>query len=113
MSLWQSTMIGLARSKSITGLMQGSRLMRGLAGRFVGGDSSSAAIGKSRELKGAAISTSFYYLGEYVESSAAIEENVVQLIAVIEQLGRTKLDVHISIDPTQIWLCPFRCAGRC
>jgi proline dehydrogenase len=82
--------------------MQGSRLMRGLAGSFVGGDSSSAAIGKSRELKGAAISTSFYYLGEYVESSAAIEENVVQLIAVIEQLGRTKLDVHISIDPTQI-----------
>lgn len=102
MSLWQSTMIGLARSKSITGLMQGSRLMRGLAGRFVGGDSSSAAIGKSRELKGAAISTSFYYLGEYVESPAAIEENVVQLIAVIEQLGQTKLDVHISIDPTQI-----------
>ena len=102
MSVWQSMMIRLARSKSITGSMQGTRLMRGLAGRFVGGDSSSAAIGTSRELKGAAISTSFYYLGEYVESPAAIEENVVQLIAVIEQLGQTKLDVHISIDPTQI-----------
>jgi len=55
MSLWQSTMIGLARSKSITGLMQGSRLMRGLAGSFVGGDSSSAAIGTSVVTSKAAI----------------------------------------------------------
>ena len=46
--------------------------------------------------------TSLYYLGEYVESPAAIEENVVQLTAAIEQLGQSNLDVHISIDPTQI-----------
>jgi len=102
MKLWQSAMIGLARSKSITGLMQGNRLMRGLAGRFVGGDSSSAAVKKSSELSGLAATTSLYYLGEYVESPAIIEENVAQLAATIEQLGQSKLDVHISIDPTQI-----------
>jgi proline dehydrogenase len=102
MALWQSTMIRLARSKSITSLMQGNRLMRGLAGRFVGGDSSFAAMRRSAELNGQAITTSLYYLGEYVESPAAIEENVVQLTAAIEQLGQSNLDVHISIDPTQI-----------
>ena len=102
MALWQSTMIRLARSKSITSLMQGNRLMRGLAGRFVGGDSSLAAVRRSAELNGKIITTSLYYLGEYVESPAAIEENVAQLIASIEQLGQSNLDVHISIDPTQI-----------
>jgi proline dehydrogenase len=102
MALWQSTMIRLARSKSITRLMQGNRRMRGIAGRFVGGDSSAAAVGRSAELNGRTIMTSLYYLGEYVESPAAIEENVVQLTAAIEQLGQSNLDVHISIDPTQI-----------
>lgn len=101
MKLWQRAMIGLARSKSITGLMQGNRLMRGLAGRFVGGDSSSAAVRRSSELSAQA-TTSLYFLGEYVESPAAIEENVAQLVAAIERLGQSNLDVHISIDPTQI-----------
>jgi proline dehydrogenase len=101
MKLWQSAMIGLARSKSITGLMQGNRLMRGLAKRFVGGDNSSAAVRRSSELSAQA-TTSLYYLGEYVESPAAIEENVAHLVAAIEQLGQSNLDVHISIDPTQI-----------
>jgi proline dehydrogenase len=76
--------------------------MRGIAGRFVGGDSSAAAVGRSTELNGRTIMTSLYYLGEYVESPAAIEENVAQLITAIEQLGQSNLDVHISIDPTQI-----------
>lgn len=102
MKLWQRAMIGLARSKTITGLMQGNALMRGLAGRFVGGDSSTTAIGKSVQLSATTRTTSLYYLGEYVESPAAIEENVTQLTAAIEKLGQSKLDVHISIDPTQI-----------
>ncbi len=102
MSLWQSAMIGLARSKFNTGLMQGNGLMRGLAGRFVGGGSSSAAIGRSMELQCLSTAASLYYLGEYVESPAAIEENVAQLAAAIEQLGKTSLDIHVSIDPTQI-----------
>jgi len=102
MKLWQSAMIGLARSKTITRLMQGNCLMRGLAGRFVGGSSSSTAIRKSAELNGLAVTTSLYYLGEYVESPAAIEENMARLIEAIEQLGQSKLDIHISIDPTQI-----------
>jgi proline dehydrogenase len=102
MSLWQSTMVGLARRKSVTGLMQGNRFTRGLAWRFVGGDSVSAAIAKSVELSARKIATSLYYLGEYVESPAAIEENVSQIQAAIRQLGQSQLDVHVSIDPTQI-----------
>jgi proline dehydrogenase len=102
MSLWQSTMVGLARRKSVTDLMQGNRFTRGLALRFVGGDSASAAICKSVELSARKVTTSLYYLGEYVESPAAIEENVSQITAMIQRLGQSKLDVHVSIDPTQI-----------
>lgn len=102
MSLWQSTMVGHARRKSVTDLMQGNRFTRGLALRFVGGDSASAAICKSVELSARKVTTSLDYLGEYVESPAAIEENVSQITAMIQRLGQSKLDVHVSIDPTQI-----------
>jgi proline dehydrogenase len=48
------------------------------------------------------IASSLYYLGEYVESPAAIEENVAQIAEAIRQLDRSPWDVQISIDPTQI-----------
>ncbi|HVO44291.1 MAG TPA: proline dehydrogenase family protein [Aggregatilineales bacterium] len=102
MSLWQSTMIGLARSKSVTRFMQGNAFTRSLASRFVGGDSAPAAIRRGVELSARKIGASLYYLGEYIESPDAIEENVSQITAIIRQLGQSKLDVHISIDPTQI-----------
>jgi hypothetical protein len=69
-------MVGLARRKSVTNFMQGNRFTRRLASRFVGGHSVSAAICKSVELSAQKITTSMYYLGEYVESPAAIDENV-------------------------------------
>jgi proline dehydrogenase len=102
MSLWQSAMIGFARSKAITGFIQGNRLMSGMAARFVGGDCSSSAVRRSAELSALGVATSLYYLGEYVESPDLIERNVVQLTAAIVKLSRSNLDVHISIDPTQI-----------
>jgi proline dehydrogenase len=102
MPLWKSTMAGLARSKAIAGCVQGNRFARGLASRFVGGDSAPAAIRKCVELseRGAAISLN--YLGEYVESPAAIEDNVSQILTMIRLLGQSALDVHASIYPTQI-----------
>jgi proline dehydrogenase len=103
-------MIGLARSTTITRLMQGNGLMRGLTGRFVGGNSSSTAIRKSAELNGLAVTTSLYYLGEYVESPVAIEENMARLIEAIQQLRQSKLDLLHRSDTD--WLRPFRCVGR-
>jgi proline dehydrogenase len=95
-------MVGLARRKGLTNFVQGNRSMRGMASRFVGGDSAAEAIAKAVELSARNVAASLYYLGEYVESPAAIEENVAQITATIRQLGLSKLDVHVSIDPTQI-----------
>lgn len=102
MPLWKRTMAALARSETITRFMQGNRLARGLAWRFVGGDSASAAIRKATELSRRGVAISLNYLGEYVESPAAIEENVSQIETVIRLLGQSALDVHVSIYPTQI-----------
>ena len=102
MPLWKRAMAGLARSESITRFMQANRFARGLASRFVGGDSASAAIRKATELSACGAAISLNYLGEYVESPEAVEENVSQIESVIRLLGSSALDVHVSIYPTQI-----------
>ncbi len=102
MPLWKSTFAALARSKAIAGFMLGNRFARGMALRFVGGDSAPAAIRQCVELSGRGVTTSLNYLGEYVTSPAAVEENVSQIVAAIRLMGPTALDVHISIYPTQI-----------
>lgn len=102
MPLWQSAMIGLARRRRVTDFVQANGFMRGLASRFVAGDSVAAAMRKASELSAGKVASSLYYLGEYVESPAAIEENVSQIEGAIRQLEGTRLDVQVSIDPTQI-----------
>ncbi len=102
MSLWQSTMIAIARRRLVTRMMQGNPIARGLAYRFVAGDSVSSAVRRADELKGRGILASLYYLGEYVESPTSVEENVSQISEVVQSMGQTAMDVHVSIDPTQI-----------
>jgi proline dehydrogenase len=102
MSLWQRAMIRLARSRSVTGFMQNNAFTRGLASRFVGGVDAASAISKANELKEQGIAASLFYLGEYVESPEAIEESVTQIIHIVGQLGQAGLDLHVSVDPTQI-----------
>jgi hypothetical protein len=79
MSLWQSTMIAIARRRLVTRIMQGNPFARSLAYRFVGGDSVSSAVRRADELKGRGILASLNYLGEYVESPTFVEENVSQI----------------------------------
>ena len=102
MSLWQRAMIRLARSKSATNFMQNNALTRRLASRFVGGVDAASAMAKTIELREKRLTDSLYYLGEYVESPEAVEESVTQIIHIARQLGQAGLDVHVSIDPTQI-----------
>jgi len=102
MSLWQSAMIRLARSKSITRFAQSRSFMRGFASRFVGGADLRSVIAKATELKEQGFTTSLYFLGEYVDTSEMIRENVIQIINLIQAVNQTDLDVLISVDPTQI-----------
>ena len=102
MLLWQKAMIGLARSKGVTRRMQGSSLMDRFAGRYVGGRDAAGGLSRAVELRGAGIDASLFYLGEYVEDPAEIRATVNALAESAAGLGKAGLDVHLSVDPTQV-----------
>ena len=102
MKLWQRIMIYLARNQALKGFMQGHAAMSQLATRFVGGKDATQAIRTGQELKSRGRSASFFYLGEYVEELSVIERTVAELKAIIGLLGESDLDVHVSVDPTQL-----------
>ena len=100
--LWQQTMIALARSDAIRRFMQSNALTTGLAQQFVAGKDSAALLDRQRQLKAQAINVSGYYLGEYVTTTALVEENVSHILAMIAELGSADEAIHVSVDPTQI-----------
>ncbi|HET6159677.1 MAG TPA: proline dehydrogenase family protein [Dongiaceae bacterium] len=102
MKLWQSGMIALARSARVTRWMQGNRATASIARRFVAGADAAQAMAVARDLERAGFKTSLYYLGEYVEDPVVVAENGRQKIAVAESLQAAHLQIHVSLDSTQI-----------
>ncbi len=102
MQLWQQVMISLARNKTIKDFIQSRAAMSDLAKRFVGGKNVQEAIQKSQLLKSQQRNSSLFYLGEYVEELSVIDQTILELKAIIALLGASNLDIHISVDPTQI-----------
>jgi proline dehydrogenase len=99
---WQSWMIALARSPRVTRWMQGNRATAYVARRFVAGADAAQAMAVARDLQQAGFNTSLYYLGEYVKDPAIVAENGRQKIQLAESLKAAQLQIHISIDSTQI-----------
>lgn len=105
MGLWQKAMIACARSATLTKCMQGSGLFDGLSRRFVGGETAGRAVQCARELKARGITSSLFYLGEYVDDAELVEVNVAAALEIIPLLAEAGLDVQFSVDPTQIgWM---------
>ena len=95
-------MIALARSPRVTRWMQGNRATAAIARRFVAGGDTAQAMAVARELQQAGFTTSLYYLGEYVKDPAIVAENGRQKIAVAESLQAAGLQIHVSLDSSQI-----------
>jgi len=96
-------MIGLARSPRAKSFMQSARATSGLATRYVAGETPAQSVGRAEELLGRhGLRSSLFYLGEYVDTPSLVEENVANKLAVAKALGRAGLDVHVSVDPTQV-----------
>ena len=100
--LWQSTMIGLARSPRAKRWMQGTRSASSLATRYVAGDTAASGVERARLLARDGVKSSLFYLGEYVDRPELLAENVSAKLEVAALLGDAGLDVHVSVDPTQI-----------
>ena len=102
MRLWQKAMIGLARSERMGRRMHGSRLMRRFSRCFVAGEDAAGGVQRAQSLKRGGRTASLFYLGEYVDSEELVRANVENLEQVIPLLAQCGLDVHVSVDPTQI-----------
>lgn len=48
------------------------------------------------------IRSSLFFLGEHVDTPELVDENVAAKLEVAKLLGEAGLDVHVSVDPTQI-----------
>lgn len=100
---WQSGMITLARSQTAKTTMQRWGAASALASRFVAGATADQAVAYATALQAQhAIRGSLFYLGAYVDRPDLVAENVAAKLAAAALLGRTGLDVHVSVDPTQI-----------
>ncbi len=112
MALWQSFMIALATTARIKDFMQRNARASALASRFVAGADADAALATALELEEMGFRASLYYLGEYVTDPDLVARNVEQKIAIAERLGAAGLDVHVSIDPTQVGYAVSENLGR-
>src|SRR5688500_11478547 len=100
---WQWAMINLARSSVATRLMQHNRAASVLASKYVAGANPARAVELASELVAThGIRSSLFYLGEYVNRLDLVAENVANKLALVQLLQHTDLDIHVSIDPTQI-----------
>lgn len=99
---WQTGMIALARSPEIKRWAQEKGFAASLVGRYVAGPDAEAGIARAASLLGQSIRSSLFYLGEYVDRPELVAENVVQKRKVAELLGRAGIEIHVSVDPTQI-----------
>ncbi len=104
MRLWQQFMIYLARNPSIKTFMHSRAALSDLARRFVGGSTPLKGVKKAQTLAGKGFKSSLFNLGEYVEDRSVIQQTVSDLKAAAGHLADSGLDVHISVDPTQIGL---------
>ncbi|MFM2044172.1 MAG: hypothetical protein RLY86_2748 [Pseudomonadota bacterium] len=100
---WQAALIALAESPRAMRWAQGSAATSALASRYVGGGDAAAGVATARRLLAErSIRSSLYYLGEYVDTHALVQENIAAKLEAADLLGRAGLDVHVSVDPTQV-----------
>ena len=102
MRLWRRLMIGLALSEAVTDFIQERAPVSELARRFVGGGDQGLAIATAQRLDADGIRSSLFHLGEYVDDPMMVRMNTDAIVAIAEALGQGALDVHVSVDPTQI-----------
>jgi len=101
-SLWQKLFIWQARSSFLKRIVQGNRRLSRVATRFVGGSDAASALNRTEVLHRRNTQASLFYLGEYVTDRDTVTRTVENLEQIIEALGSNGLDVHVSVDPTQI-----------
>ncbi len=108
-TLWRACFARLATAARLKAVAQSHRLGIGLARQYTGGHDAHDATALAQRLYAThGLRASLFHLGEYVADAAAIEAEVHAKCAAAAALGEAGLDVHVSVDPTQIGLLQGR-----
>jgi len=102
MGFWQKAMIAVACSPTLRRVGEVVGRKTGLAAQFVSGADRAGHVARARELDGTSIRISSFYLGEYVTDPAQVKRTFDELNGLIPKLAEAGLDVHVSIDPSQL-----------
>lgn len=102
--MWQRFMIYLARNDKIKSFFQSRKKLSQLATKFIGGKDENDAMNMDKYLMNEHVCSSLYYLGEYVSDLKVVDKTMDSLLRITEMLSKSELDIHISVDPTQIGL---------
>jgi proline dehydrogenase len=98
----RQSLLFLSESRSAQRMVLGMPVARGLAARFVAGESLESAIEAARAVNESGMTVSLDYLGESVHSRAEAEEAVQMAIHCLEAIAEHGIDGNISIKPTQL-----------
>ncbi len=103
----------MATSPTLKRAMQSWSSTSQLSTRYVGGANVEEGVSAAERLwTESGIKSSLFYLGEYVDTLELVEQNQQEKLEVSRALGSTPVDVHVSVDPTQIGFSIDRDLGR-
>ncbi len=110
----RSLLLYLSERKKLQDIILSQKFARGLARRFVAGETLDEAIRVTRELNASGMLVTLDHLGEAVEREGQAERAAQAYIAILERVHEEQVKTGISIKLTQIGLAIDRelCRGH-
>jgi proline dehydrogenase len=100
----RTALLGMADSRSLGRWVTTNRTARGLAARFVAGETLDEAVAAARKLNQAGRMVSLDYLGESVHSESEARAAADIALGIFDRIAAEKLDANVSIKLTQLGL---------
>lgn len=102
MPVLRSMLIALSRSSRLRRTFENSSLGRSLASRFVAGATVEEAVQVAGELWRAGAASTLDSLGENVTSPEQVAEAAAICHRLLDAIGHSSIDAHVSVKPTQM-----------
>lgn len=102
--MFRKALLYLSDQKQVFNFIRKNRLARGMAQRFVAGETLDSAVAAVRALNARGISASLDLLGESVHSEAEARASAREYLGILDRIQAEKLDANVSVKPTAMGL---------
>jgi len=100
----RQSLLFLSENRAAQRMVLESPLARGLAERFVAGETLDSAVSAARTVNADGLTVSLDYLGESVTTREEADEAVAMAIRCLEAIAEQRIEGNISIKPSQLGL---------